>query len=79
MSICYFVDQRLLSFYALLFTWVDVFATEFPDAFDREEIVDWIQNVYVSELKHYYDVNEHSKTGKSDKGSNIFEVTQLNH
>ena len=51
MSICYFVDQRLLSFYALLFTWVDVFATEFPDVFDREEIVDWIQNVYVSELK----------------------------
>ena len=52
MSICYFVDQRLLSFYALLFTWVDVFATEFPDVFDREEIVDWIKQERVEVYGH---------------------------
>ena len=75
MSICYFLDQRLLSFYALLFTWVDVFATEFPDVFDRQEIVEWIQNVNASELQYYYDVNDHSKTGKCSIESNIFEDT----
>ena len=57
------LDQRLLSFYALLFTWVHELAYEFPEVFKLDLLLDWINSTFNAELKHYYALDESSKIG----------------
>ena len=58
------LDQRLLGFYALLFNWIHELAYEFPSMFDREATLEWINGTFATELKHYYALDDSSKTGK---------------
>ena len=57
------LDQRLLGFYALLFNWMHELAYEFPSIFDRDATLEWVNNTLTSELKHYYALDDSSKTG----------------
>ena len=56
-------DNRLLDFYALLFSWFHELAYEFPALFDREVTLEWIHSTLAAELKHYYALDDTSKTG----------------
>ena len=60
---CYSLDQRLLAFYALLFNWMHELAYEFPAVFDRDATLEWVNGTLTSELKHYYALDDSSKTG----------------
>ena len=57
------LDQRLLNFYALLFSWLHEFAYEFPTLFDRDATLEWVNGTLTAELKHYYALDDSSKTG----------------
>ena len=59
----YHSDQRLLSFYALLFSWLHELAHEFPNVFNRESALEWINSTLNAELKHYYALDDSSKIG----------------
>ena len=64
--ITFTLDPRLLGFYALLFNWIHEFAYEFPTMFDRDSTLEWVNSTLALELKHYYALDESSKTGVID-------------
>ena len=57
------LDQRLLSSYALLFTWFHELSHEYPEVFDKDKALDWINSTLTAELKHYYALDDSSKIG----------------
>ena len=64
--ITFILDPRLLGFYALLFNWIHELAYEFPTMFVRDATLDWVNSTLAQELKHYYALDESSKTGVID-------------
>ena len=61
--ISFILDPRLLGFYALLFNWIHELAYEFPTMFDRDATLEWVNTTLAQELKHYYALDESSKSG----------------